>query len=797
MGRQGNAHGKGPADASALRGGVQHAAVFEAFFRGAPDMMAILAPDARLETVNPAFVALAGYGEEALLGRSLLDFVADDDRQTVQDAFDAVLRGDACTRFESRWRCRDGSLRLLAWAVFADAARRAVFVSARDYTAVRATEDQLSTLWLAVEQTSQGIVVTDLDGRIEYANDAVSAISGYTAAEILGRNPRLFQSGQTPPAAHAELWAALARGETWQGEFINARKNGEVYVESARISPVRQPDGRITHYLAIKEDITERKRSSEAIRESKTLLQAVIDATPDWIFVKDSEHRFMLVNQQFAQALHRSPAELVGLRDVDVIPSTIRFADDDGGIEAIRADDDVVLAGGSIHRPHEKITFDTGETRVFDVYRVPLRDSSQVIRGCLCYRRDITEGFNKQQEQRLLETQLRQAQKMELIGHLTGGIAHDFNNILSAVFGYAELVQMSPEVAGNAQLALYVQEILQAGIRAKELVAQLLTFSQRREMASQAINAKAIVNEVAKLLRSTVPSSISIDCVLAGDLPEVLISPVQLHQILMNLGVNARDAINGLGRIVVRAGRRSLKSRHVCASCHQHFSGDYLMLSVRDSGSGIPADNLLSIFDPFFTTKDVGHGSGLGLSVLHGIVHSANGHVEVLTALGEGSEFRVYLPAHASPGATVGTGARPEPRKTRVRGTVMVVDDEASIVRFMTVLLENLGCRVIGLCSPSEALRVFQKDPHGIDLVLTDQTMPDLTGIDLACAMLAYRPDIPIILSTGYSNLVDEDAARRAGVRRLLLKPVPAKVLSDIVGEYLSVDDDEGAGPAN
>ena len=153
-------------------------------------MMAILAPDARLETVNPAFVALSGYGEEALLGRSLLDFVADDDRQTVQDAFDAVVRGDACTRFESRWRCRDGSLRLLAWAVFADAARRAVFVSARDYTAVRATEDQLSTLWLAVEQTSQGIVVTDLDGRIEYAEHYEDEAVARTRASQLASRPQ-------------------------------------------------------------------------------------------------------------------------------------------------------------------------------------------------------------------------------------------------------------------------------------------------------------------------------------------------------------------------------------------------------------------------------------------------------------------------------------------------------------------------------------------------------------------------------------------------------------------------------
>ena len=530
-----------------------------------------------------------------------------------------------------------------------------------------------------------------------------------------------------------------------------------------------QPDGRITNYRAIKEDITEHKRASDAIQESKILLQRVIDSTPDWIHVKDREHRFMLVNVRFAEAFNQTPAEMIGRHDTDI------------------GDDDKVLSGQSIHKPCDKIAFENGETRVFDTFKGPLRDSSQRIYGILCYRRDITERFNTEREQHNLEMQLRQAQKMELIGHLTGGIAHDFNNILASMFGYAELIQMSPDIQSNPQLSQYLQEILQAGIRAKELVAQLLTFSHRREPATETIVVTPIVKEVAKLLRSTLPTSIAIKTELAKALPEVLISPVRLHQILMNLGINARDAIAGSGTIAIKVEPVVVGELTVCDSCHHHFSGRHLMISVRDSGSGISQRNLMKIFDPFFTTKEVGRGGGLGLSVLHGIVHSANGHIEVHTALGHGTEFRIHLPAQSRESVSPPREVKPDTENVQVCGNVMVVDDEASIVGFLTALLENLGCEVTGLTSPTEALRLFRNDPNCVDMVIMDQSMPELTGADLARAMLALRPEIPIVMSTGYSNAIDEETARQIGIRRFLIKPVPAKVLADIVAEYLSV----------
>ena len=766
---------------------------FEAFFRLSLDMMCIVGVDGRLLRVNPAFSSLSGMPEEALLASSFFDLVPPDERAALRQRLDAACNTESACRIEHHFRRQDGALRQFSWQMHPDPARGVLYATGRDLTDAHAAEEQLSELRLAVQQSSQSIVIADLTGRVEYANDASSKSSGYTTEELVGQNQRMLHSGLTPAATYTDMWATLRRGEVWQGEFINRRKTGELYVESVRISPVRQPDGQITHYLAIKEDITDQKRTQDAIRESKTLLQCVIDAIPDWIYVKDRAHRFVLVNEQCARECGLTPAEMVGRADSEIVPSRIRIGQAGRGIDVLHAEDDAVFAGEAIHHAHEEVVFENGDVRFFETYKRPMRDSQGLINGNLCFRRDITDRYNKAREQDLLEKQLHQAQKMELIGHLTGGIAHDFNNILSAVFGYAELMQMSRTVHADDELAGYVQEVLQAGIRAKELVAQLLTFSHRREAASEAIRVTPIVRDVTKLLRSTMPSTISIACELGDDLPEVLISPVQLHQVLMNLGVNARDAIGESGAVRIRAERAILAEPHICASCHQRFFGAHLVISVRDSGLGIPPENLMRIFDPFFTTKEVGRGSGLGLSVLHGIVHSANGHIAVTTEAGHGSEFRIYLPPHASaPTPLVAEGGQESGRQA-ICGRVMVVDDEASIVRFMTVLLENLGCQVTAMTSANEALRLIRENPRCVDLVFTDQTMPEQSGLELARAILACRPDMPIVLSTGYSNAVDEEKIRQAGVRRLLSKPVPAKVLADIVADYLAVS----AGPAS
>ncbi len=655
----------------------------------------------------------------------------------------------------------------------------------RDVSAREAAARQIRMLSQAVEQSPESIVITNLDAEIEYVNQAFLLATGYSRDEVIGQNPRILHSGRTPAESYASLWEALTQGRTWQGEFYNRRRDGSEYIEFAVISPICQADGQITHYLAIKEDITERKRSAEALQASRALLQNVIDASPDWIYVKDTEHRFLLANRSIASALEQAPEAMIGSQDSDYLPLELIDRHEGDGMRNFRSDDDAVFRGETIHNPCDRLYFQNGKSRYFDSFKCPLYDASGRVFGVLGIRRDITERINREQEQKALQAQLWQAQKMEAVGHLTGGVAHYFNNILASILGYAELLQMSPELRQNDSLASYLQEILQSGIRAKELIAQLLTFSQKSATASETIGVAPIVAEVMQMLRATIPTSISMDSEIADALPDVLVSPVQLHQILTNLVVNARDAIAGLGSIRVRVESLAAGDALLCDACHREFSGSHVLVSVLDSGSGIPEDILPRIFDPFFTTKEVGRGSGLGLSVLHGIVHSAGGHIEVRTKRNQGTEFRIYLPAQAARSRSAPPEVEAAGGTRLARGHIMVVDDEAVIVEYLTVLFSYLGCRVTGLTSARAALSVFEEDPDGVDLLITDQAMPEMTGADLSRAVLARRPDLPIVLNTGCGSDVDMDIARRIGIRRYLVKPVPVKVYEDIAAEYL------------
>ncbi len=764
---------------------------YRSIIQSAHDAIVTADSDGNIVGWNRGATQVFGYADGEMIGRPVTTLMSERFRERhLQGMRNAMTRENAFIRTHDsllKGLRKDGAefpieLSLARWE---DGDSRFITATLRDVSVREATAQQIRMLSQAVEQSPESIVITDLDARIEFVNDAFLRATGYTRDEVIGRNPRILHSGKTPSETYVSLWRSMALGESWQGEFYNRRKDGSEYIEFAVVSPIRQADGQITHYLAVKEDITGRKIAAQALQDSKALLQNVINAIPDWIYVKDAAYRFILVNQSFALAFGKSPEDMIGRQDTEFVPLAVAHQYEGSGMRNFRDDDEAVFRGESIHTPCDKMFFSNGNSLIFDTYKVPLRDATQGIFGVLCVRRDVTERIDREQEQRALEAQLWQAQKMEVIGHLTGGVAHNFNNILASMLGYAELMQMSPELGTNETLVNYLNEILQSGIRAKELVGQLLSVSGKRMAATETIRVAPIVGEVMRLLRATLPASILIRTDIHDALPDVQISPVQLHQILMNLTVNARDAISGAGSIDVTIEPSLADPTRICDSCHHQFSGHYVLIVVRDSGSGISPEDLSRIFDPFFTTKKTGQGSGLGLSVLHGIVHAANGHVEVRTRPGAGSEFRIYLPAqlprHADPVPQIA----PAHRRSHAQGHIMVVDDEAMIVEYMTVLFKELGCTVTGVTSASAALRRFEDDPYDIDMVFTDQAMPEMTGADLCRAMLARRPDLPIVMNTGYSKEVGPELARQIGIRRLLLKPVPARVLEDLVAEFL------------
>jgi PAS domain S-box-containing protein len=428
------------------------------------------------------------------------------------------------------------------------------------------------------------------------------------------------------------------------------------------------------------------------------------------------------------------------------------------------------------------------------VDRNPMRDTAlaeSVLKIFAARAVSEIERRSAEEEHDKLEAQLRQAQKMEAIGHLTGGIAHDFNNILTSIMGYIVLASERQAELGDPRLGRYLDQAHLAATRARDLVRQMLTFSRGQRGERKAVLLMPMIREAVKLLRSTLPATVEIETELASEVPAVTMDPVQLGQVLLNLAINARDAMEAQGRIRV-AVRTTEVPGHVCASCRKPLPGGVLVeLSVSDTGSGIAPQVAERMFEPFFSTKEPGKGSGMGLSVVHGIVHEHGGHIVVDSAPGRGAQFRLLFgPAagveeaieQAAPGAA--RTSRPRPQ---LSGRVLLVEDEPLVAEFMGELLRGWGLDVAAFGNPVEALAAAERDAARFDLVLTDHTMPRITGLDLACRMRTLRADLPVILYSGYTDLIDPDRLAACGVTALLRKPVEQEALLALLGEHLSV----------
>ncbi len=411
--------------------------------------------------------------------------------------------------------------------------------------------------------------------------------------------------------------------------------------------------------------------------------------------------------------------------------------------------------------------------------------------------RDIRERKQAEDQHRQLESQLRQAQKMEAIGHLTGGIAHDFNNILTSIMGYTVLGGERASRLKDEKIEKYFNQILRSGERARDLIQQMLTFSRGQRGEPRALALAPLIKEALKLLQSTLPSSVEIHTEIQTSVAAVRVDPVQIEQVLMNLCINARDAMDGCGSILIE-----LKEQHysdaICTACRQDFSGKFVELTVHDSGSGINPEIIERMFEPFFTTKEVGKGTGMGLSTVHGIVHEHGGHILVASRFGEGAEFRIVLPALAESETLEFLAANRDHNMVQARGTaarILVVDDEEAVAEFMGDLLESRGFKVVVKTDSLAARELFKQNPHAFDLVITDQTMPKLRGTELALALLQLRPTLPVILYSGHSEGTTEERVKKCGIRGFLKKPVETSALFELITELLAEKDSAETSP--
>jgi PAS domain S-box-containing protein len=612
--------------------------------------------------------------------------------------------------------------------------------------------------------TADSLVLRDAEFRVVDVNPAYERLSGRTRAEVLGRGDLTMSPPELTQRVKHMHASALA-GEHVVFEARAMRKDGSRFDIETRGVPIMH-QGR-PHVLYIGRDISAKKSEEALLRASEEQYRAIFNASADALVLRDAEARVVDVNPAFLEISGFSREEVLSnTRWIFAVPEMGAMAK-----EMHRR----VIAGESVQFEIQGRRKDGSAIEV-EMRAVPIRYRGKP--HALGMARDITARKMEEAERGQLEAQLRQAQKMEAIGQLTGGMAHDFNNILQGILGNLTLVQDRVEAQGDAKLARYLERAHTSAQRARDLIQQMLTFSRGRRGAPRVLALPPLIAETAKLLRPTLPSSIELDTSLEDNVGAVRADPVQIEQVLLNLCINARDAMAGEGTIRL-AVRNARGQGNVCTSCRQKLAGSFVELSVRDSGPGIAPGVVDRMFEPFYSTKEVGKGSGMGLSMVHGIVHEHGGHVVVDTAPGKGATFRILLPdAQEAIDEFRAQRQQSREKKARLSGRVMVVDDESMVLEMMGDLLEGWGLEVTLKASGVEARQAFDAEPQRYDLVLTDQTMPRLTGLELARQIHDARPGTPVILYTGYGEEISDAQLASAGVRALARKPVePAELL--------------------
>lgn len=609
-----------------------------------------------------------------------------------------------------------------------------------------------------------GIVYTSVDGNVLAVNPAFAALLGYREDELVGvayatLSPECWTGLEHSMSRHP---GAHETSPLFEKEY--RRRDGSLVPVEVWLLVERDGAGEPVGRWSFVRDISQRKAAERRLRRSEQLFSSAFHSSPDAMIVSSlDEGRIVDVNSGFTDITGWITDQVVG----KTVTEIELWEDPDYRERKVQA----LRDGSSFEVNETTIRRRDGEHRQVSV-------SASVIdvdgRPCVfSVARDITERSR-------LERELEQARKMEVVGQLTGGIAHDFNNMLATVLGFSELARGRLDKLTPEQLGDYFDQIIGACERGRELIAQLMSFSRMGGGdGADAIEPAAPVAEVTKLLETILPASIELELHIEEDLPLIGMDPVHVHQLIMNLGVNARDAMAGKGRIEIRLARRTLAPRE-CTACHQTLAGEYVSLSVRDSGSGIEPRMLNQIFDPFFTTKSLGRGTGMGLAVVHSLVHSHGGHVLVESSPQNGTCIELLLPPQARPNSERSSLIEEtEPSPAGPPSRLLVVDDEPALRRFMKALLSADGHLVHVAADGVEALELLTADPGAVDLLVTDQTMPRMTGVELVREAHSLRPDLPVVLLTGHSEEVDEQRAPSLGIDRFLYKPTSAK---DLIG---------------
>ncbi len=613
-----------------------------ALVENASDAIAVLNKNFENVYRSPSRKRLLGYEEDEGVGA--LDTVHPDDRDIVRSALEGLKNSPGSrVTVQLRLKHKDGSWRIVEATgvnLLDNDAVRGIVINYRDITA-RKKAEEATRLWVAaIQSAANAIVITDREANIQFVNAAFTALTGYGADEAAGQNPRLLKSGRHPESFYKQMWDTISAGRPWHGQLVNKRKDGNLYDEEMTITPVKDDGLSVTHYIAIKEDISDRKK---------------------------------------------------------------------------------------------------------------------------------------------LQEQLIQSQKMESIGILAAGIAHDFNNVLGIILGNSSLIERMREA--DERVLKSARAITQAADRGASLVRQMLTFARKSEVSFSLVSLNDCVKELQKLFYETFPRTMTLVCQLDEHLPPVTADSTQIHQVLLNLSVNARDAMRGSGALVISTDTAS------CEEVRSEFSGAragaYARMTISDNGEGMDEETRQHVFEPFFTTKGPGKGTGLGLSVVFGIVENHGGYINVVSERGRGTTFTIYLPAVTfSVEEDIG---RRESASSALAGseTVLVVEDEEMLKELAVSILSSSGYKVVTAGDGEEAAEIYERQWKGIDIVFSDYGLPKMSGLEVIGRMKTINPEVKFVAATGFLAPEEREELIQAGAKGIILKPYKQEEVLECIRRLL------------
>jgi PAS domain S-box-containing protein len=534
-------------------------------------------------------------------------------------------------------------------------------------------------------------------------------------------------------------------------------------------------------YQALQVELMERQQAEEALRRSEEKFRTVADFTYDWEYwvAPDGSYNYM------SPSCERITGHRVEdfMQDPDLLGKITHPDDRETVLEHIHQD----LSSDKVRSLFFRILATSGKERWIAHICQPVFSADGRHLGRRISNRDITKYRQAEDEKIKLESQLRQAQKMEAIGTLAGGIAHDFNNILTPIIMFSEIAQR--ELTDDSPIRPFIDQVIKSSNRASELVKQILSISRQTERKPISMELSPIVKESLKLLRASLPATIEIQQDLNPESDWIMADPTEIYQVVMNLCTNAAHAMQDTGGVLGVRLKNVTLDQKVSAFGLDLKPGAYLSLAVRDSGHGISLEIIERIFEPYFTTKEMGEGTGLGLALVHSIARSCGGGIEVTSEPGKGTTFQVFFPALEKADQTESEPLVPLPRGSE---RILLVDDEPDIVAGARIILEKLGYQVETFSNGQEALEAFWADPDRFDLIFTDQTMPQLTGVELAQEIVKVRPHLPIVICTGFSESLTPEQIRAMSIAELVMKPLTPSKLADAVRQGLDTNKDVG-----